>query len=536
MSASGPGCFSPVPTLPRRTASRHPVRSEAIEFRSFLPPHPSWMENNADMKRDGSRGLSIAETWELARSGELRGASEAALDALGGFAGDSRRAECVELHLVIAFCAMRQGHHVEALRELDAATRAASMQPAAGGPGLRVEAWRAELAYFQGRYSDADRIIERLLPELERSGDNAYAAFALRIRIAVLLARTDYDGVAALADRAIALAEASGDDYVMVQILNILGAVHFDRATTKLSEPHARAHLSSLDPRDAAPMEADAREALRFFERARAVAERAHYEFAAWYVAGNIERLQILLGHADRAVRAIRKRLGALQARGAKYDEIVTRSNLAWGLRVLGRYPEALHELDVALGLARETGTFNVLLEFIEYDRSIVLDALGDTAGARASYRRYLQLAGVVDGGARTGAGDLHGPARRPALEPFFLKRADRFILEHIGEPFPVSQLAEHCGVSWRTLEKAFTDFRGVTPVAHVRNVRLDQANRAFDQGTATVAEIAALCGFRSSTTFALEYRKRFGVPPSRMKRARRRTQFADGGDEDAKR
>ena len=49
----------------------------------------------------------------------------------------------------------------------------------------------------------------------------------------------------------------------------------------------------------------------------------------------------------------------------------------------------------MALALARETGTFNVLLEFLEYDRSIVLDALGDTAGARASYRRYLQLVGA---------------------------------------------------------------------------------------------------------------------------------------------
>ena len=217
----------------------------------------------------------------------------------------------------------------------------------------------------------------------------------LRIRIATLLARTDYDSIAALADHAIAVAEASGDDYVLVQVLNVLGAVAFDRATAKLRVPHARSHLSSLDPHDTAPMEEDAREALALFQRARTVAERARYEFAAWYVAGNIERLEIVLGHADRAVRAIRKRLGVLQARGAKYDEIVTRSNLAWGLRTMGCHREALHELDVALELARETGTFNVLLEFLEYDRSIVLDALGDFAAARASYRRYLQLVGA---------------------------------------------------------------------------------------------------------------------------------------------
>jgi len=47
-------------------------------------------------------------------------------------------------------------------------------------------------------------------------------------------------------------------------------------------------------------------------------------------------------------------------------------------------------KLDVPLALVRETGTFNVLLEFLEYDRSIVLGDLGDTAGAQASYRRYI--------------------------------------------------------------------------------------------------------------------------------------------------
>jgi hypothetical protein len=36
----------------------------------------------------------------------------------------------------------------------------------------------------------------------------------------------------------------------------------------------------------------------------------------------------------------------------------------------------------------------------------------------------------------------------------------------------------------------------------------------------ASVAKVAARFGFRSSTTFALEYRKRFGLSPSRTKRA----------------
>ena len=460
---------------------------------------------------------SIAATWELARSGDLRRATEAARRGLGGV--EVKPAHEVELRLVAASCAMRQGLHAEALRELEAAAHAAATPQAGAGAAMHVEAWRAELAYFQGRYSAAEETIGTLLPQLERKRDWRYAAFVLRIRIAILLARAEYDAIEAMASTALRHADASGDPYVIVQVLNILGAARFDRATSKLPQPHARSHLSALELRDTAPMESDAREALRFFERAKEVADQGGYEFAAWYVSGNIERLQILLGRAGTAVRDIRKRLKVLQSKGAKYDEIVTRSNLAWALRTLGRHTEALHELDVALNLARETGTFNVLLEFLHYDRSIVLEALGEHAEARASYRRYLRL--VAGGrGTRASAVAASGAAKRP-LEPYFLKRADQFIVERIDSPFSIAGVARHCGVSWRTLQKAFMEFRGVTPVAHARNVRLDHAHRALAEGCG-VADVAARFGFGSPTTFSLEYRKRFGQPPSRTRRTAR--------------
>lgn len=469
------------------------------------------------MNRPASRTRSVAGIWELARSGDLRGATDAARNALGGARQAKAPKRSVELHLVRAFCAMRQADHGVALRQLDAAAAACRDDPRLA---LHVDAWRAELAYFQGRYSEANAIIGRLLERLERAGDWSYVAFSLRTQIAILLACVDYDAIDAIADRAIEAAARSKDSYVMVQVLNILGAVHFDRATSKLAAPHARAHLSSLDPRDVAPMEAEAREALRYFERARELAEAAHYEFAAWYVAGNIERLEILLGHAERAVRAIGKRLGILQANGARYDEIVVRSNLAWGLRTLGRYDEALHELDVALGIARATGTYNVLLEFLEYDRSIVLDALGDTAGARAGYRRYVQLVGAAKGTHRGSAATMPPATPKPPLEPYFLKRADRFIAEHLHEPFMVAELARHCSVGLRTLQQAFLRFRGLTPVAHTRNLRLDGAHRALTEESAAVAEVAARYTFRSPRTFAAEYRKRFGAAPGQARRA----------------
>ncbi len=84
-------------------------------------------------------------------------------------------------------------------------------------------------------------------------------------------------------------------------------------------------------------------------------------------------------------------------------------------------------------------------------------------------------------------------------------------------------ELAEHCGVSSRTLQKAFADFARHHPRgARAQSCGWTMRGTRSQSGDAGVAEIAARCGFRSSTTFALEYRKRFGMAPSRTKRAAR--------------
>jgi len=125
-----------------------------------------------------------------------------------------------------------------------------------------------------------------------------------------------------------------------------------------------------------------------------------------------------------------------------------------------------------------------------------------------------LQLVGQCDRAAATEQEAPSSKARRP-LEPFFLKRADRYILEHLSTRLKVSQIAAQCNVSCRTLEAAFREYRGITPVAHVRNMRLDSAQSALDTDCEAVSAVAARFGFRSVTTFAVEYRKRFGRRPS---------------------
>jgi AraC family ethanolamine operon transcriptional activator len=110
-----------------------------------------------------------------------------------------------------------------------------------------------------------------------------------------------------------------------------------------------------------------------------------------------------------------------------------------------------------------------------------------------------------------------------PYLQPGWRRRrALRRALERLEaeeEPTPtIPELCRWAGVSQRTLEYAFRDELGVTPVRYLKILRLNRAHRLLRQatrGTETVTGIALACGFIELGRFAAEYRRLFGESPS---------------------
>jgi len=77
-------------------------------------------------------------------------------------------------------------------------------------------------------------------------------------------------------------------------------------------------------------------------------------------------------------------------------------------------------------------------------------------------------------------------------------------------------------GVSPRTLQRQFRDFRGKAPGAELRDIRFQCARRSLLQGLpdAKVMDIAMRSGFQHFGRFSTEYRRRYGETPSEtMKR-----------------
>lgn len=107
-------------------------------------------------------------------------------------------------------------------------------------------------------------------------------------------------------------------------------------------------------------------------------------------------------------------------------------------------------------------------------------------------------------------------PPREAAI-PRDIRKALDHMRRSRGEPVTVAELAAACGVPERTLRKHFRRFVGLSPLAHLRRLRLAaaRADLLACEGTLSVTEIATRHGFAHLGRFASDYARHFGEPPS---------------------
>ncbi len=98
------------------------------------------------------------------------------------------------------------------------------------------------------------------------------------------------------------------------------------------------------------------------------------------------------------------------------------------------------------------------------------------------------------------------------------VKAAEDYALAHMGDRLYVTDLCEASGVSERSLEYAFKEIMGMTPVAYLTRVRLHRVRQALlaaTVGSTTVSVEALNGGFWHFGEFSRAYRVCFGELPS---------------------
>jgi AraC-like DNA-binding protein len=107
---------------------------------------------------------------------------------------------------------------------------------------------------------------------------------------------------------------------------------------------------------------------------------------------------------------------------------------------------------------------------------------------------------------------------------PRYVRITEEYIEAHCHLPISLENLVSVSGVSGRTLFAGFRKFRGISPMSHLRNIRMLRVRRELEKPSTagSVTEVATSWGFYELGRFAAAYKKRFGEHPSdTLKRCR---------------
>jgi len=112
---------------------------------------------------------------------------------------------------------------------------------------------------------------------------------------------------------------------------------------------------------------------------------------------------------------------------------------------------------------------------------------------------------------------------QRP-VTPRDVKRAIDYIEANLDAAIGLPEIVAASGVPGRTLIQHFLDFKGTTPTRYLRSARYEKVREALRRAEPeeSITEIAARSGFSHLGRFSVDYRRRFGEPPSAtLRRAR---------------
>lgn len=108
---------------------------------------------------------------------------------------------------------------------------------------------------------------------------------------------------------------------------------------------------------------------------------------------------------------------------------------------------------------------------------------------------------------------------------PAPLSEISAFVVTHMGEPLPVERIAEHVGMSPRTLSRWCRKHLDESPAELVRRLRLGEARQLLEQTDLPLKDVAARTGLGDPSTLWRVFTQDLGVTPAEY-----RQRFADAG------
>ena len=93
-------------------------------------------------------------------------------------------------------------------------------------------------------------------------------------------------------------------------------------------------------------------------------------------------------------------------------------------------------------------------------------------------------------------------------------EKAESFLMHELHREVTVTELADFCGTSERSLLRHFRSYHGITPMAHIQHLRVVRAKALLETTHLSFEEIVERCGYSDSASFRKLFKRATAITP----------------------
>jgi len=109
------------------------------------------------------------------------------------------------------------------------------------------------------------------------------------------------------------------------------------------------------------------------------------------------------------------------------------------------------------------------------------------------------------------------------------IQSAQDWAREHFSVANPVEEMIKRSSLAERTFKRRFVNATGLTPIAYVQRLRIEDAKRRLERSDASVDDISWRVGYEDSAFFRRLFKRTTGIAPGAYRRRFRIPEFVRG-------
>ena len=109
--------------------------------------------------------------------------------------------------------------------------------------------------------------------------------------------------------------------------------------------------------------------------------------------------------------------------------------------------------------------------------------------------------------------------ARSRQVGDALIARCQTWIADHYGEPAPVAAMVQRAGLPERSFKRRFEQATGMSPLAYVHTLRLEEAKQMLEATEDSIESIAHVVGYEDPGFFARLFRRHVDLTPGQYRK-----------------